>query len=120
MNRISFLLMAAACALAPAIHAQQRAAETPYKVPRTTDGKPDFQGIWMARNAAAFDVSEIAEGRTIPYLPQALEREAKADRVDPTAHCGMPGVPRITYMPFPFQIMQRPGYVVFWTESTYS
>jgi len=116
VNRISFLLMAAACALTPAIHAQQRAAQTPYKVPRTTDGKPDFQGIWMARNAAAFDVSEITEGRTIPYLPQALEREAKADRVDPTAHCGMPGVPRITYMPFPFQIMQRPGYVVFLYE----
>jgi hypothetical protein len=28
----------------------------------------------------------------------------------------MPGVPRITYMPFPFQILQRPGYVVFMYE----
>ena len=116
MNRISTLLMAAAFALAPAIHAQQRSAQTPYKAPRTAEGKPDFQGVWMARNAAAFDVSEVAEGRTIPYLPQALEREAKADRVDPTAHCGMPGVPRITYMPFPFQIVQRPGFVVFLYE----
>src|SRR5207244_12314122 len=44
------------------------------------------------------------------------EREAKADRVDPIAHCAMPGVPRITYMPFPFEIMQRPGYVVFLYE----
>jgi hypothetical protein len=91
-------------------------AEKPYAVPRTTDGKPDLQGIWITRNAASFDVSEVAEGRLIPYLPEALEREQKGDRVDPIAHCSMPGVPRITYMPFPFQIMQRPGFVLFLYE----
>ena len=85
-------------------------------VPRTSDGKPDLQGIWMSRNAAGFDVTEIAEGHEIPYLPEALEREQKGPRVDPIAHCAMPGVPRITYMPFPFQILQRPGYVVFMYE----
>jgi hypothetical protein len=90
--------------------------QAPYKAPRTSDGNPDLQGIWIARNAAAFDVNEIAEGHTIPYLPEAVEREAKADRVDPIAHCAMPGVPRITYMPFPFEIMQRPGHVVFLYE----
>jgi hypothetical protein len=91
-------------------------AKKPYAVPRTTDGKPDLQGIWITRNAASFDVSEVAEGRLIPYLPEALEREQKGDRVDPIAHCSMPGVPRITYMPFPFQIMQRPGFVLFLYE----
>jgi hypothetical protein len=104
------MFMTAACL------AQQQGANAPYKVPRTADGNPDLQGIWMARNAAAFDVSEIAEDRMIPYLPEALEREKNADRVDPIAHCAMPGVPRITYMPFPFQIIQRPGYVVFLYE----
>lgn len=93
------------------------AAQSPtYKVPRTADGKPDFQGIWVARNAASFDVTEIAEGREIPYLPEALEREQKGPRVDPIANCSMPGVPRITYMPFPIQIMQRPGVVVLLYE----
>ena len=87
-----------------------------YKVPRTADGKPDFQGIWVARNAASFDVLEIAEGNEIPYLPAALEREQKGPRVDPIANCSMPGVPRITYMPFPIQIMQRPGVVVLLYE----
>jgi hypothetical protein len=91
-------------------------AKKPYAVPRTPDGKPDLQGIWITRNAASFDVSEVAEGRLIPYLPEALEREQKGDRVDPIAHCSMPGVPRITYMPFPFQIMQRPGFVLFLYE----
>ncbi len=93
------------------------AAQSPaYKVPRTADGKPDLQGIWVARNAASFDVTEIAEGHEIPYLPEALEREQKGPRVDPIANCSMPGVPRITYMPFPIQIMQRPGVVVFLYE----
>ena len=88
----------------------------PYTAPRTLDGKPDLQGIWITRNAASFDVSEVADSRQLPYLPEALEREQKADRVDPVAHCSMPGVPRLTYMPFPIEIMQRPGYVVFLYE----
>ncbi len=116
MTQRSILYLASAvCAAFLGLPAVAQQSST-YKVPRTSDGKPDLQGIWMARNAAGFDVSEVAEGREIPYLPQALEREQKADRVDPTAHCGMPGVPRISYMPFPFQIVQRPGYVVFLYE----
>lgn len=87
-----------------------------YKVPRTADGKPDLQGIWIARNAAAFDVSQIAEDHNIPYLPEALEREQKGPRVDPIYNCSMPGVPRITYMPYPIQITQRPGFVLFLYE----
>src|SRR5262245_60630911 len=107
LSAASVLVTALACAAAG--FAQQ----APYKAPRTIDGKPDLQGIWVTRNAAGFDVSEVAEGHEIPYLPEALERERHADRVDPIAHCSMPGVPRITYMPFPFQILQRPGYVLF-------
>src|ERR1700722_10967025 len=113
------ILVAAAAVTAGLSLAQSKAAapaETAYAAPRTSDGKADLQGIWQANNAAAFDVSEVAEGHEIPYLPQALEREQKADRLDPIAHCSMPGVPRITYMPFPIQILQRPGKVVFMYE----
>lgn len=93
------------------------AAQTPgYKAPRTSDGTPDLQGIWIARNAASFNVAEIAEGHEIPYLPEALERERNGPRVDPIFNCSMPGVPRITYMPFPIQITERPGYVLFLYE----
>jgi hypothetical protein len=77
---------------------------------------PDLQGIWETRNGAQFDVRELAEGHEIPYLPEALEREQKANRVDPLAHCAMPGVPRINYLPFPFQIIQRPGLVMILYE----
>jgi hypothetical protein len=119
MNHLSFRFMIAAAVCAGLSCAAQTAAprtKTPYTAPRTADGKPDLQGIWQVNNAAAFDVSEVAEGHEIPYLPQALEREQKGERVDPIAHCFLPGVPRITYMPFPIQILQRPGKVVFMYE----
>jgi len=106
-------LLAAAILFCAAGTAQNKPANV---APRTLDGKPDLQGIWIARNAASFDVSEVAEGHEIPYLPEALEREQKGDRVDPVGHCAIPGIPRLTYMPFPFQILQRPGYVVFLYE----
>ena len=52
----------------------------------------------------------IVEGGVIPYLPDALElrnqnRENWLTR-DPAIKCYLPGVPRATYMPFPFQIFQ--------------
>ena len=50
----------------------------------------------------------VVEGNEIPYLPgkEALRAENKADwlRRDPEIKCYMPGVPRATYLPFPFQI----------------
>ena len=118
MNPSGIRLILTAAILAVCCLAQDKAGPSgaPYKAPRTADGHPDLQGIWIAHNAAAFDVSEVAEGGPIPYLPEALEREQKGARVDPIAHCGMPGVPRITYMPFPFEIIERPGYVFFLYE----
>ena len=52
----------------------------------------------------------MIEGGTIPYKPEALERlnQHKANLVthDPEAACYLPGIPRATYMPYPFQIVQ--------------
>ena len=53
----------------------------------------------------------IVEGGTIPYKPEAAKkrdenREHWIER-DPEVKCYMPGVPRATYMPFPFQIIQN-------------
>ena len=103
-----------------------------YKVPRTPDGLPDLQGIWQVRDtAAAFDLEDhpgalgippglsvIVQpaGGKIPYKPEALaKREAnfKNRKVDdPLNKCYMPGVPRITYLNFPFQIFETPQYTL--------
>ena len=52
----------------------------------------------------------IVEGDEIPYQPwAAAKKRENADNWltrDPEIKCFMPGVPRATYMPFPFQIVQ--------------
>lgn len=52
----------------------------------------------------------VVDGGTIPYKPEALaQRQANQENwltSDPEIKCYMPGVPRATYMPHPFQIFQ--------------
>ncbi len=57
----------------------------------------------------------VVVGGEIPYLPEALEvrnrnRENWLDS-DPEIRCYLPGIPRATYMPFPFQIFQSDSKV---------
>jgi hypothetical protein len=100
-------------------------AQTPSQsVPRTSDGKPDFSGVWQVLNSAAYDIEDhnaeagvpagggVVVGGEIPYHPAALEQrkrnyENRATE-DTDAKCYLPGVPRITYMPYPFRIIQTP------------
>ena len=100
-----------------------------YSGPRTADGKPDLNGIWQVFNAAHWNLEPhspeegvpggqgVVEGGTIPYKPEALAQRKKnydsRATADPVSKCYMPGVPRITYVPFPFEISQTPKYVVF-------
>ena len=57
----------------------------------------------------------IVVGNEIPYQPRALEtkRDNFANRLtaDPETKGYLPGVPRIMFMPFPFQIFQTPNYL---------
>ncbi len=106
-------------------------------LPRMPDGKPDLNGIWQTLNTANWNLephaasqgatellgaiaavppgSGVVKEGAIPYLP-----EAKAQRVqnfanrrteDPEAKCYRPGVPRATYMPYPFQVFHTSSEV---------
>ncbi|MEM1397754.1 MAG: hypothetical protein AAGH38_09960 [Pseudomonadota bacterium] len=59
----------------------------------------------------------VVEGGSIPYTEDALKTrdENKANWVsrDPEIKCYLPGVPRATYLPFPFQILQNDGQTLF-------
>jgi hypothetical protein len=115
------------------------AAQAPtYKAPRAADGKPNLNGIWQALNSANWNIQGhsaqaghilslgaqgaepagvgVVEGGEIPYLPEALAQKKKnfEDRFkdDPEIKCYVPGVPRATYMPFPFQIAQSKGVIL--------
>ncbi len=113
------------------------AAESDF-VPKTADGKPDFNGIWQAIGSAHWNVEPhaadfgplaelgaigaipaglgVVEGGNIPYTADArtkqLENKAEWLSLDPIVKCYMPGVPRANYLPFPFQIIQSPEHVV--------
>src|SRR5947207_8066643 len=79
---------------------------------------PELDGVYGAGPGG----QSIVEGGEIPYQPWALakkkenfEKRATVDVSndktwhavgDPELKCYMPGVPRATYLPFPFQIVQ--------------
>ena len=117
-----------------------------YKAPRTADGKPDLSGIWQAINTAEWDIQAhdakagplvvmgaaggipagigVVEDGPLPYRPEALakknENEANWLALDPIVKCFLPGLPRATYMPFPFQIVQSPQFVSFTYEFAFA
>ena len=57
----------------------------------------------------------VVEGGSIPYLPDAARRKKDNQEHwierDPEIKCYLPGVPRATYMPYPFQILQSPAAI---------
>ena len=95
-------------------------------LPRTADGKPDLQGIWQASSSAAADLQrsrrsfvehaggQVGCGRrrkspiSLGPRTQRAENFQNRQTADPLSKCYIPGVPRIMYLDFPFQIFQTP------------
>jgi hypothetical protein len=112
----------------------QASAQQQVQQPERIEGKPNLNGVWQAMNTANWNLEPhsagpnpvadrlvgaigaipaglgVVEGGAIPYKPEALERLAahRANLInhDPEAACYLPGIPRATYMPYPFQIVQ--------------
>lgn len=102
------------------------------RISRTADGKPNLNGIWQAMGAAHWDLEDhqarsgpvlelgaiaavpaglsVVEGGQIPYQPWAAAKKKENYENwltrDPEVKCYLPGIPRATYMPYPFQILQ--------------
>jgi hypothetical protein len=104
-------------------------------IPRTPEGRPDFQGIWQAEagatqaleiQAAAGDMQSglsLVSGGAIPYQPAAIaQRQANfSSRLDqdPLGKCFLPSVPRIMALDHPYQIFQTEDHVAItfqWTQ----
>jgi hypothetical protein len=109
-----------------------------YVAPRTADGKPDLSGFWQALNNAHYDLEGhvakagpisalgavgavpadfgVVDGGEIPYQSWAATKKKENEQnwlmLDPVVKCYMPGIPRATYMPFPFQIVQTADAIV--------
>jgi hypothetical protein len=72
------------------------------------EGHPAGKGI----AAAGSVIVDPAAGK-IPYLPDARKQREKnyknREAADPASNCFQAGVPRASYLPTPFQIVQSPG-----------
>ena len=128
------LAMALIGAATGAVHAKE------IKQPERIDGHPNLNGIWQAMNSADWNLEahsatplkdfwqlgalaaipagqSVVEGGTIPYKPEALkkreENQAGWPKSDPETNCYLPGIPRATYLPHPFQIIQGTGDILF-------
>ena len=107
-----------------------RPGEKAGPIPRTRDGKPDLSGIWQGRTLADWNIIRhradygapggpgIVEGDKIPYQEWALKKRADLAKSllndpqsNPSTRCQLPGVPRITYMPYAFEIVQTPAAI---------
>ena len=113
---------------APAPRPPAAQTASAYNGPRTPDNKPDLNGFWQALSTAHWNLEahsalegvpaglSVVEGGAIPYQPSALARrnENFQNRLtaDPLRKCYMPGVPRATYLPFPFEITQMPKHIL--------
>ena len=127
----------AAFALSFSVAGQTPGARPAYRAPRTSDGKPNLSGVYQAITEASWDIEAhsaaagpvqelgasfatpgglgITDG-PLPYKPEALakKKENYANRIklDPEIKCYLPGTPRGMYMPYPFQIIQTPTYIM--------
>jgi len=124
------------CALLAAAVLPGAAFAQAYRAPRTPDGQPDLQGIWKANNTAVWNILDhsaepgipagqsVVEGHELPYLPAALPKrlENLKNRAtqDNEARCTMVGVPRMAYMPYPFQIFQSRDQIVMVSEYSHT
>jgi hypothetical protein len=129
----------AALAAAPSLAQSQSAAKQTR--PARIAGQPNLNGIWQAMGTAYWNleahsaqkiegfyrlgsIAAIPAGQSvidgdgkIPYLPAALakrdENRKNWPEADPEVKCYLPGIPRATYMPYPFQIVQGGGNILF-------
>ena len=115
----------------------QLAGQVPEPTPERIEDRPNLSGIWQAVNEAHWDLEAhearpgpsqfgalfsepaglgVVVGNEIPYQASALEQKQENFEnrwtADPAAKCYMPGLPRATYMPFPFQIVQGTGKII--------
>jgi hypothetical protein len=98
-------------------------------IPRASNGKPDLSGVWQSGGVSLYGEGPAArkvapavnpppKREPVPYQAWA-ETKTKTFTAadDPTLKCLLPGVPRITTMPMPFEIVETPKEIVIAYES---
>jgi len=89
------------------------------------DAAPDLSGVWQV--TTAIRELKTADNQAPPLrVDQAkiyAENKAKFNAgdlsFDPTAKCISPGLPRVLYLPYPFEIIQRPKKITYLFQWNY-
>jgi hypothetical protein len=115
-------------------------SQEPQARPERISSQPNINGVWRALNSANWNLEghaasaltdfwrlgaigaipagqSVVDGGAIPYRPDALaKRDANREgwpAADPETLCYLPGIPRASYMPYAFQIVQGGGDILF-------
>jgi len=88
--------------------------------PRTPDGKPDLSGIWQVNGKFLQDIAADLKPGDVPYQPWAetlykQRRDGTRSIDDPAARC-LPGMPKLTALPYPFKIVNTPDMLLILSE----
>ena len=120
------------CAPESQIPVEEDSVATVAPLPRMADGTPNLNGIWQTLNEANWNLEPhsasqgpvyalgaqfsvppglgVVEGEGIPYIDGALAQRddnfSNRITMDPEIKCFMAGIPRSTYLPYPFQVIQ--------------
>ncbi|MFC4254791.1 hypothetical protein GRI97_05095 [Altererythrobacter xixiisoli] len=136
MKNIS-ILAATVAAFALAVPGVAMAQNAQQQAPARIGENPNINGVWQTMGTANWNVEPhsagpnpvadrlvgaigaipaglgVVVGGKIPYNDAAQERlaqnKANPVRHDPEGACYLPGIPRATYMGYPFQIVQGTG-----------
>lgn len=89
--------------------------------PRLPDGHPDLSGIWEVNNKYVRDLAADLKPGDVPFQPWAKalfdeRKDGSHSKEDNAAHCLPPGTPRINAAPFPWKIVQKPGFIAILYE----
>jgi hypothetical protein len=139
LMRYSFTGALSALAMCIAVLVVPEGAQAQQRAERV-NGHPNLNGIWRTLNTAYWNLEahsaqkidafwelgalmaipagqSVVAGGTIPYKPEGLakraENQANWPKSDPEAACYLPGIPRATYLPYPFQIVQGDDDILF-------
>ncbi len=114
-NRLMVFILAVIAACTPSAILAQTAAPSGMAKVQSAPSTPDLSGVWQVRE---FQPAMFLNGNP-PFQPWAEAKFKTIDSTkdDPNLGCLPHGIPRLMYVPLPFEIFQVPSRVLVFQEA---